>query len=98
MADDFDDDLEKALKAADEALDKGPYKKALRDLLALSVDQIKETIPSVSYADYSKLITVVEQASAANVAQAALKEKITALGSTVVRIAKMIPSLAALFA
>lgn len=98
MPDDFDDELERALQAADAALNEGPYKKAMRDLLALSMAEIKESVPSVSYADYSKLLTVVEQASAANLAQANLKENIVALGRTVVGIAKLAPSLAALFA
>lgn len=97
MADDFDDELNNALNAADEALNKGPYKKAMRDLLKLSMDEIKETVPSVSFADYSKLLTVVEHASAANLAQAELKDNIVALGAVGVKIAKMIPSLAALF-
>jgi hypothetical protein len=97
MSDTFDDDLAAALKAADDALNKGPYKKAMRDLLALSMEEIKSAIPTVKYSDYSKLMTVVEQASAANIAQASLGEKITDLGSVAVKIAKMVPSLAALF-
>ena len=97
MADDFDDDLNNALNSADDALNKGPYKKAMRDLLKLSMDEIKETVPSVSFADYSKLLTVVEHASATNLAQAELKGNIVALGGVAVKIAKMVPSLMALF-
>ena len=93
----FDEDLEEALDEADRALNEGRYKKAMRDLLKLSMNEIKETVPSVSFADYSRLLTVVERASAANLAQAQLKDNIIALGATAVRIAKMIPSLAALF-
>lgn len=98
MSDDFDKDLEAALDSADKALSKGPYGKAMRDLLALSMGEIKNSIPKVSYADYSKLLTVVEQASAANLAQSKLRDNIVALGKAAVSIAKLIPSLAALFA
>lgn len=97
MPDDFDADLEAALDAAEDALNNGPYKKAMRDLLALSMSEIKDTVPRASSADYSKLLTVVEQASAANLAQAELKDRIVALGRTAVRIAQLIPSLARLF-
>ena len=97
MVTDFDAELEEALDAAEEALNKGKYKKAMRDLLALSMSEIKSTIPSASFADYSKLMTVVEQASTANIAQADLRANIEALGKIAVRIASMVPSLAALF-
>jgi hypothetical protein len=98
MTDDFDKDLEAALDAAEKALNEGPYKKAMRDLLALSMTEIKSAVPKTSYADYSKLLSVVEQASAANIAQADLKENIVSLGNTAINIAKLIPSLAVLFA
>ena len=98
MSDDFDEDLEAALEAADKALNEGPYKKAMRNLLALSMEEIKSAVPKASYADYSKLLSVVEQASAANLAQANLQNNIVALGKTAVSIAKLIPSLAVLFA
>ena len=94
----FDDDLQDAFDAADKALESGPYKKAMRELLNKSMDEIKQTVPKASYADYSKLLSVVEQASAANVAQADLKDKIILLGNKAVAIAKMIPSLAAIIA
>lgn len=97
MTDEFDAALEAALDAADKAINEGPYKKAMRDLLSKSIAEIKESVPSVSYADYNRLLSVVEQASAANVSQAVLKENIVALGSTAVRIAKLVPSLAAFF-
>jgi hypothetical protein len=98
MSDDFDKDLEAALDAADKALNEGPYKKAMRNLLALSMAEIKSAVPKASYADYSKLLSVVEQASAANIAQADLKDNIVSLGKTAISIAKLIPSLAVLFA
>ena len=98
MTDDFDKDLEDALNAADAALDKGPYKKAMRDLLTLSMSEIKSSVPKASYADYSKLISVVEHASAANISQENLKNNITLLGKSAMSIAKLIPSLATIIA
>ena len=98
MSDDFDTELEAALDAAEKALNEGPYKKAMRDLLALSMAEIKDAVPKASYADYSKLLSVVEQASAANFTQADLQANIVALGKTAISIAKLIPSLAVLFA
>ena len=98
MSDDFDKDLEAALDAADKALNAGPYKKAMRDLLALSMTEIKSSVPKVSFSDYSKLLSVVEQASAANLAQANLKEHIVSLGKTAISIAKLVHPLAAILA
>jgi|SRR6267143_6046592 len=98
MPDDFDEKLEAALDAADKAINEGPYKKALRNLLALSMEGIKDAVPKASFSDYKKLLSVVEQASAANIAPAELKDKIASLGSTAINIAKLVPSLAALFA
>lgn len=98
MSEDFAEDLEAALNAADKALKEGKYKNAMRDLLALSMTEIQSSVPKVSYSDYSKLLSVVEQASASNIAQANLKEKITFLGKAAIGIAKLVPSLAKLFA
>ena len=98
MSDDFDKELEAALEAADKALNEGPYKRAMRTLLALSMAEVKSAVPTASYADYSKLLSVVEAASATNIAQADLKDNIVSLGKTAISIAKLIPSLAALFA
>lgn len=95
-----DEDFEKALKdsldSAEIALENGKYKQALKSLLALSIIEIKASVPKASYADYSKLISVVEQASAKNIIQATLAENIRALGTKVVSIAKLVPSLAAI--
>jgi hypothetical protein len=95
MPDDFDATLESALDAVTSSL-QGSYKKPMRDLLALSMNDIKNSVPNVSYTDYSRLLSVVEHASAANLAQARLKDKITSLGKKAVSIAKLAPSLAAL--
>jgi hypothetical protein len=96
MPDDFDTALQDALDATAASLN-GPYKQALRTLLALSMNDIKSTVPTASYADYSKLLSVIEHASARNVAQAELVEKIKVLGTRAVSIAKLVPSLAAIF-
>lgn len=93
----FEEDLEKALTVADDALKNGQGA-ILRQLLALSMDDIKKTVPKASSTDYSKLVTIVEHASAANISQAALKGHIQKLGSTAVNIAKMVAPLATLFA
>jgi hypothetical protein len=96
MDDDFDKALNDALDVAGAALNDGKYKQSLRALLSLSMSEIKTSIPKASYTDYSKLISVVEQASAKNVAQAALVDNIRVLGAKVVSIAKLVPSLAAI--
>lgn len=93
---DFDTLLLAALDAADKALNEGKYKKELRALLSLSLTDIKLSVPKASVADYSKLISVVEQASAKNVAQATLVFNIVALGKHAVAVAKLVPSLASI--
>ena len=55
MTDAFDDVLEGALNKADAAINDGPYKKAMRDLLSKSIADIKETVPAASYSDYTRL-------------------------------------------
>lgn len=92
--DDFDTMLTAALDAADIALDEGKYKKELRALLSLSMAEIKLSVPKASYVDYSKLISVVEHASAKNIAQATLVSSIVALGNRAVAVAKLVPGLA----
>lgn len=96
MVDEFDKALEAALDDAEQALNKGKYKQSLKALLSLSMSDIKSSVPKASYADYSKLISLVEQASAKNVAQADLVNKIKALGKRVVSIAKLAPGLASI--
>lgn len=94
MADDFDDLLSDALDTVDESLKRGAYKKELTALLTMSFADIKEAVPRASVADYSKLISVVEQASAKNLAQATLVSNIQALGKRVVSMARLVPGLA----
>lgn len=97
MSDDFDQELEAALNDAEKALHEGKYQSAMQDLLALSMSEIKGTVPNVSYADYSKLLTIVEMASSKNFAEAKLKEQIVALGDVAVSMARLVPALATLF-
>ena len=97
MDDEFDKALQDALDAAEVALNKGSYKRELKALLALSMDEIKQAIPKASFADYSRLLSVVEQASAKNVAQATLVASIKSLGKKVVSIAKLVPGLSGIF-
>ena len=76
----------------------GQYAEELKGLYGLSKDDIDALTPdSTDLEIYAKLINVVEQASRRNVAQAALKQQIQALGSVAVKIAKLTPRLAALF-
>ncbi|HEX2115815.1 MAG TPA: hypothetical protein VHM01_15530 [Alphaproteobacteria bacterium] len=95
--DDFEAELEKSLERADAAF-RGKYKKELQELLASSAEDlgIKPTITDAEI--YSKLISTVKAASAANISQAELKDRIVALGRRAVVIAKRVSRLAALFA
>jgi hypothetical protein len=47
---------------------------------------------------YSQLVALVQRASAVNLSQAELKDRIVALGTTAVSIAKKVAGLATLFA
>jgi hypothetical protein len=76
----------------------GLYKDELNDLLGLSSDEIDKIIPGTTDLEiYSQLITVVKEASAANIDQAELVSRIKELGSLAISIAKLAPKLAPLF-
>jgi len=77
----------------DKALREGPYRKALGGLIALSMAEIRRTIPTASYKDYGMLLWAVEQASAEDYTQKALEERIAALVETTLAIAKLVPGL-----
>jgi hypothetical protein len=86
------------LKKSDEAF-KGDYADQLQGLLGLSQAEIDRITPDgTGLQAYHQLITVVEEASRQNVAQAELRSQIQALGKVAVAIAQKVPSLAALFA
>ena len=75
----------------------GLYQKELNDLLGLSKDEIDAIIPGITdLQTYSALIKVVEKASKENISQAELIDHIKDLGDVAVKIAKKLPSFAAL--
>jgi hypothetical protein len=75
----------------------GLYQKELNDLLGLSKDEIDAITPGTTDLKiYSVLIKVVEKASKENMSQAELIDHIKDLGEVAVKIAKKLPSFAAL--
>lgn len=75
----------------------GLYQKELNNLLGLSKSEIDAIIPGTNdLQTYSVLIKVVERASKENMSQAELIDQIKSLGEVAVKIAKKIPSFAAL--
>jgi len=95
--DDFEEQLDQSLARADAAF-RGKYKKELQELLVLSADDLGIRPNTTDAAVYSKLISTVKAASAFNLSQAELKDRIIALGKTAVSIAKRVGGLATLFA
>jgi hypothetical protein len=86
----FDNAVQAALDRNKAAL-MGRYKKELGDLLKLSDEQLSAIVPDVTKTEtYNNLISVVKEASRANVAQADLQDKITTLGQGAVKIAKLV--------
>lgn len=76
----------------------GKYKDQLNQLMGLSKDEIDSLTPDTTdMSTYSKLIKVVEKASQENMNQADLITNIKSLGDLAVKIAKKVPTLAALF-
>ncbi len=75
----------------------GKYKDQLKDLMGLSKEEISEITPDlVDIETYNKIIIVVKEASRANLSAVALKKNIEELGKIAVKIAKKVPSLAAI--
>jgi hypothetical protein len=69
----------------------------LNDLLGLSKDEIDAITPGTTDLKmYSVLIKVVEKASKENMSQAELMDHIKDLGEVAIKIAKKLPSFAAL--
>jgi hypothetical protein len=76
----------------------GIYKEEIEGLLGLSRDEIDQITPGTTDLEtYDQLVTVVKEASAANIAQAELKDRIMELGNIAITIAKRVPKLMALF-
>ena len=75
----------------------GLYQKELNDLMGFSRAEIDMIIPGTTdLQTYSVLIKVVERASKENTSQAELIDHIKSLGEVAIKIAKKIPSFAAL--
>ncbi|MBW1695939.1 MAG: hypothetical protein JRH18_04505 [Deltaproteobacteria bacterium] len=91
------DAFRKKLKERAEANRKafnGIYKKEIEGLLGLSRQEIDKITPGTTDLEvYDQLITVVKEASAANVSQAELRSRIMELGQVGMAIAKRIPGL-----
>ncbi|MBW1963130.1 MAG: hypothetical protein JRJ04_16945 [Deltaproteobacteria bacterium] len=91
------DAFRKKLKERAEANRKafnGIYKKEIEGLLGLSRQEIDKIPPGTTDLEvYDQLITVVKEASAANVSQAELRSRIMELGQVGMAIAKRIPGL-----
>ena len=72
----------------------GIYKNQINELLGLSREEIDRITPDTTDLEvYDQLITVVKEASAANVSQAELKTHIEDLGAVAIEIAKKVGSL-----
>ncbi len=75
----------------------GEYKDQLNDLMGLSKSEIDAITPDNTDMEiYDQLITIVKEASRINLSQAQLKQRIEELGTVALKIAKKVPSLAAL--
>lgn len=103
MTDEFDFDLEGFESDLNDTLEKsriafeGKYKDQLNDLSGLSKSEIDSITPDMTdLQKYDELITVVKEASRANLQQAQLKAQIIKLGDVAVKIASRVPSLAAI--
>lgn len=78
---------------------KGLYKSELNELAGLSRAEIDAISPGTTDLEtYDQLISVVKEASRVNLAQAELKNQIVKLGELGIKIAKRVPSLAAILA
>lgn len=76
----------------------GQYREEIKGLLGLSREELDQiTSDTTDLEIYDQLITVVKEASVANIAQAELKSRIMELGEVAISIAKHVPKLAALF-
>jgi hypothetical protein len=73
---------------------KGKYKDQLTALMGLSKEEIDKITPGTTDLEtYAQLISIVKEASADNIDQAELKNRIVALGEVGMEIAKKIPAL-----
>ncbi len=76
----------------------GQFRDEINGLLGLSREEIDSITPDTTDLEvYDQLITLVKEASAANISQAELKNRIMELGEVAVSIAKRVSKLAGLF-
>lgn len=76
----------------------GEYRNEIEGLLGLSRDEIDRITPGTTDLEtYDQLITIVKEASAANISQAELRKQIETLGEIGFQIAQKVPELAKLF-
>ena len=81
-----------------DAVFNGMYSAEIKQLKGLSKEEINAIVPaSNSMQTYQALVEVVEKASEDNLSQAQLISKIKSLGTSAIKLAKKIPSWAALF-
>jgi hypothetical protein len=93
----FRRNLRSSLKRNRESFE-GKYADQLNELLGLSAEEIDNVTPDTTDRQtYDQLVTLVKEASRANLTQAQLKSQIVSLGETAVVIAKKVGSLAKLF-
>jgi hypothetical protein len=101
MGEEFDPEafnrrVKEQLKSSREAFD-GEYKEELTQLAGLSRAEIEAIAPGgTDLQKYDQLIAVVKEASRINLEQAELAVQIKKLGSVAVKIAKQVPTLAAI--
>ena len=92
----FNEDVQADLRRSEAAF-RGKYKDQLNDLMGLSRSEVDAITPGISdLQTYDQLIAVVKDASAKNLRQAELKDRIEKLGELARSIAEKVPSLAAL--
>lgn len=89
-------DLDAAAQRAAEALD-GRFSTIYKELRALSPEDINTITPDTTdQREYERLIALVQEATARNLSQAQLIDRINALGETAKTIARKINALAGL--
>ncbi len=85
-----------SLARTDQAF-RGQYKDEIQALSGLSREELEAISPDAAdMVVYNKLIEVVKEASRTNLKQADLRDRIVALGTLAVEMARKVPSLATL--
>lgn len=92
--DEFEAEFKAALEESHDAFN-GTHKDALNELAGLSKQEIDAILPKSprDLLEYERLMTVVKKASAKNLSNAQLVERIEGLGKVAVSVAKKVPSL-----